>query len=89
VFQNLKISDLAKNQAREKASKADLEGSVRVFQYLMITADRGIQFGENSGNGVEIFTDATWASDRETQRLQFGVLVFYHGDLIEWKSKRQ
>jgi hypothetical protein len=60
-----------------------------VFQYLMNTADRGILFGENSGKGVEIFTDATCASDRETRRSQSGVLVFYHGDLIEWKSKRQ
>ena len=50
---------------------------------------RGILYKKHGHTKIECFSDANWARSKEDRRSTSGYYVFFGGNLISWKSKKQ
>ena len=50
---------------------------------------RGILYKKHGYTKIECFSDANWARSKEDRRSTSGYYVFFGGNLISWKSKKQ
>ena len=49
----------------------------------------GILYNNHGHNRLECFMDAGWAGSKEDRRSTLGYCVFFGGNLVSWKSKKQ
>ena len=60
-----------------------------ILCYLKGAPRRGILYSNHGHNSVECFTYADWVGSKEDKRSTSGYCVFYGGNLVSWKSKKQ
>ncbi|MCZ6913505.1 MAG: Ty1/Copia family ribonuclease HI, partial [Rickettsia endosymbiont of Ixodes persulcatus] len=67
------------------------EAAVQVFRYLKYSREFGLKIKKNmnSFNTLEAYTDADWANCEDSRKSVSGYLVFWNGNVISWKSKKQ
>lgn len=71
-------------------SAVHVEASTRVFDYLKHTKDVKLEYLGNEAEGLEAYSDATWASDTTTDRKSTGgYCVFLFNCLVSWKTQVQ
>ena len=66
-----------------------LDEVYRILRYLKGSPGRGLLFKKTDKQGVEIFTDADWAGDKEDRKSTSGYATFVWGNLVTWRSKKQ
>ena len=71
-----------------KPTELHLTAVKRVFRYLKGTADMCLEY-RATGNHVEGFSDADWASNSEDRRSTTGSVFVLAGGAISWASQRQ
>ena len=49
----------------------------------------GILYKKHGHTRIECFSNANWAGSNEDKRSKLGYCVFFGGNLISWKSKKQ
>ena len=60
-----------------------------ILRYLKKTPGLGLMFKKNESRSVEIYTDASWASEITTRRSTTGYCSYVWGNLVIWRSKKQ
>jgi hypothetical protein len=61
---------------------------LRVLRYLRGTISRRLFFSRSSSLQLQVYCDATWASDPSDRRSLSAYCVFLGGSLIAWKTKK-
>ncbi|XP_039773535.1 uncharacterized mitochondrial protein AtMg00810-like [Panicum virgatum] len=62
---------------------------LRVLRYLCGTTSRRLFFPRSSPLHLQVYSDATWASDHSDRRSLSAYYVFLGSSLIAWKIKKQ
>lgn len=66
-----------------------MNGLKRILRYLKGTIEYCLEYKRNSSKkGIECETDASWDRTRDAKSFS-GILMYYNGNLILWKSKKQ
>lgn len=74
----------------ENPQEAHWKSGMRVLRFLYYTKEKSLTFIFNGQLiTIEIYSDSTWNSDRDTSRSRTGYLIYLNGCLIAWKSKLQ
>ena len=60
-----------------------------ILCYLKEAPRRGILYKKHGHTRIECFSDANWVGSKEDRRSSSGYCVFFGGNLISWKSKKQ
>ena len=60
-----------------------------ILCYLKEAPGRGILYKKHGHTRIECFSDADLAGSKEDMRSTSGCCVFFGGNLISWKSKKQ
>ena len=60
-----------------------------ILCYLKEALGCGILYKKYGHTGIECFLDTNWAGSKEDKRSTSGYYVFFGGNLISWKSKKQ
>ena len=60
-----------------------------ILCYLKGTPGRSILYSNHGHNKIECFTDADWVGSKEDRRSTSSYCVFFGGNLVSWKSKKQ
>ena len=60
-----------------------------ILCYLKEAHGRGILYKKHEHTRIECFFDADWAGSKENKRSTLGYCVFFEGNPISWKSKKQ
>ena len=60
-----------------------------ILCYLKEAPGRGILYKKHRHTKIECFSNAIWAGSKEDRRSTSGYCVFFGGNLISWKSKKQ
>ena len=60
-----------------------------ILCYLKEALGCGILYKTHGHTGIECFLDTNWAGSKEDKRSTSGYYVFFGGNLILWKSKKQ
>ena len=60
-----------------------------ILCYLKEAPRRGILFKKHGHTRIECFSDKDWAGSKEDKRSTLGYCVFFGGNMISWKSKKQ
>ncbi|XP_019161438.1 PREDICTED: uncharacterized protein LOC109158074 [Ipomoea nil] len=61
----------------------------QILNYLKGAPGRGIVYQNHGHMNIECFADADYAGSKENRRSTTGFCVFFGGNLISWKSKKQ
>ena len=61
----------------------------RIVRYLAGTSELGLVLGGDDSEKLEIFSDATWASDPYDRKSTSGMVVKLGGSVIAWFSRKQ
>ena len=60
-----------------------------ILCYLKGALERGILYKKHGHTRIECFSDANWAGSNKYRRSTSGYYVFFEGNMISWKSKKQ
>ena len=60
-----------------------------ILCYLKETPGRGILYKKHGHTRIECFFYTNWTRFKEDRRSTSGYCVFFEGNLISWKSKKQ
>ena len=60
-----------------------------ILCYLKEAPEREILYKKHGHIKIECFLDTDWAGSKEDMRSTSGYCVFFGGNLILWKSKKQ
>ena len=60
-----------------------------ILCYLKEAHGRGILYKKHGHTRIECFFDVDWVGSKEDRRSISGYCVFFVGNLISWKSKKQ
>ncbi|RVW40158.1 Retrovirus-related Pol polyprotein from transposon RE1 [Vitis vinifera] len=61
----------------------------QILCYLKKTPGLGILYSSQGHTRIECFSDADWAGSKFDRRSTIGYCVFFGGNLVAWKSKKQ
>jgi transposase InsO family protein len=61
----------------------------RILRYLKYCPGKGIIFSNNKHMRIEGYTDADWAGCLDDRRSTSGYCIFFGGNLVSWRSKKQ
>lgn len=61
----------------------------QVFNYVITTIDFYIPMLIDNSKHLSVFTDASWASDRDNRRSFSGFIIFFKNIPISWKTRKQ
>ncbi|CAN0870173.1 Retrovirus-related Pol polyprotein from transposon TNT 1-94 [Linum grandiflorum] len=62
---------------------------IYIIRYLKKTPGLGLMFKRNNSRIVELYTDASWASEVTSRRSTTGYCSYVWGNLVTWRSKKQ
>ncbi|KAD4385217.1 hypothetical protein E3N88_25385 [Mikania micrantha] len=77
------------SQFMHQPQVSHMEGVSRIIRYLKGTVGHGVIFKSNGHLGIQSYTDADWAGDKENRRSTSGYLTLVGGNLVTWRSKKQ
>ncbi|CAN1141377.1 Retrovirus-related Pol polyprotein from transposon TNT 1-94 [Linum perenne] len=60
-----------------------------ILRYLKKTPGVGLMFRKHESRGVDLYTDASWASEVTSRRSTTGYCSYVWGNLVTWRSKKQ
>ena len=60
-----------------------------ILCYLKEAPGHGILYKKHEHTRIECFFYLDWAGSKEDRRSTLGYCVFFRGNLISWKSKKQ
>uniref|UniRef100_T1ILY0 RNase H type-1 domain-containing protein n=1 Tax=Strigamia maritima TaxID=126957 RepID=T1ILY0_STRMM len=66
-----------------------IKALLQVLQYVMNTRDYSINLSSCVGEKIDVFTDASWATDLETCRSFGGHLIYVGGVAVGWGCSKQ
>jgi hypothetical protein len=69
--------------------KRHWQAALRVLAYLRGHTDLGITYDGAQGIVPYVYSDASWADDRDKRRSTTGFVIFMAGAAISWKSQLQ
>lgn len=72
----------------ENPTSEDWRAAKRLVDYLRATLDLGLTY-KGVTEEVEMYVDASFASDKEDRKSTTGFIVKFFGDTATWKSKKQ
>ncbi|CAL1397617.1 unnamed protein product [Linum trigynum] len=61
----------------------------RLLRYLNGTSSLGLRLAPSASSDLVAFADSDWAGDPNDRTSTMAFLVYYGGNLISWKSKKQ
>ncbi|GJT84700.1 ribonuclease H-like domain-containing protein [Tanacetum coccineum] len=62
---------------------------LRVLKYLKQSPGAGIQFYNGNKMSLHAYSDADWAKCLISRKFVYGFCVYFCGNLVSWKSKKQ
>ena len=65
------------------------DAAIRILRYLKGSPGKGLVYSDQGHSRIAAFTDADWAGCPTSRRSTTGYCVFFGGNLISWKSKKQ
>ncbi|KAJ0483933.1 putative RNA-directed DNA polymerase [Helianthus annuus] len=69
--------------------KSHLQLAFRVLRYLKQSPGQGLSFSKGNLFYLKCYVDSDWAKCKVTRRSVTGFSIFWSGNLISWKSKKQ
>ena len=79
----------AVSQFMNKPTEEHMNAVHRILRYLKMTPGKVLYFKKGYHRGVEIYSDANWASSIMDSRSTLGYCSFVWGNLVTWRSKKQ
>ncbi|KAL2226138.1 UNVERIFIED_CONTAM: Retrovirus-related Pol polyprotein from transposon RE2 [Sesamum indicum] len=77
------------SQHMQFTCKSHWNAAIHLVRYLKGTANRGLLFDKNDDLELKAYSDANWASCKDTRRSLTGYCIFIEKALISWKTKKQ
>ncbi|KAL2237902.1 uncharacterized protein LOC110012086 [Sesamum indicum] len=77
------------SQFMQSPCKTHWDSALHLVHYLKGTIDRGLHFAANDNFTITAYSDADWASCKDTRRSLTGYCIFLGTSLISWKTKKQ
>nr|XP_043611879.1 uncharacterized mitochondrial protein AtMg00810-like [Erigeron canadensis] len=77
------------SQFMHKPLNSHLKVALRVLRYLKAAPGKGIHICKSSNLSLKAFVDSDWAKCISSRRSVIGYCVFFCGNLVSWKSKKQ
>jgi hypothetical protein len=77
------------SQFMHNLSEVHMEATLRVLRYLKSSPGRGILFSKNDHLNIIGYTDVDWAKNLTDRKSTLGYFIFFRGNLVIWKSKKQ
>ena len=77
------------SQFMNEPTEEHMEAVTRILRYLKKTPGLGLLFRKTDNRSVEMFTDASWASEITSRRSTTGYCAYVWGNLVTWRSKKQ
>ncbi|GJX81437.1 hypothetical protein Tco_0330918, partial [Tanacetum coccineum] len=65
------------------------QNTIRVLRYLKQSPSSGIQFYHSKNVGLHAYSDVDWAKCLDSRKSVSGLCVYFCGNLVSWKSKKQ
>ena len=60
-----------------------------ILCYLKEALGRGILYKKHGHIRIKLFSDANWVGSKDNRRSTLGYCVFFEGNMISWKNKKQ
>ncbi|CAB0012102.1 unnamed protein product [Nesidiocoris tenuis] len=76
----------------DKPTQSTWTAAKRVLRFLQQTKNKGLHFRKNAPAlypRIDGFSDADWASDRQSRKSTSGFVAFHCGNPIAWSSRKQ
>lgn len=70
----------------QKATKVHLQNAEKALTYLNNTKDRKLHLGNLDDSLLKCFSDASFTREEKDQS---GIIITYHGSIIQWISRKQ
>ncbi|CAL1385136.1 unnamed protein product [Linum trigynum] len=77
------------SQFMHSPSQLHWQSVKRLLRYLKGTMHHGLRLAPVSTPSLVAFADSDWAGDPDDRTSTMGYLLYYGGNLISWKSKKQ
>ncbi|XP_061350948.1 secreted RxLR effector protein 161-like [Gastrolobium bilobum] len=65
------------------------DAAVRILRYIKGAPEKGLLYSDQGNTEICGYSDADWAGSPSDRRSTSGYFVFFGGNLISWKSKKQ
>ncbi|CAN1791793.1 Retrovirus-related Pol polyprotein from transposon TNT 1-94, partial [Linum perenne] len=77
------------SQHMHSPTEEHMEAVIRILRYLKTTPGQGLLFQKSHKRNIEVYTDASWASELTERRSTTGYCSYVFGNLVTWRSKKQ
>ncbi|CAN1127242.1 Retrovirus-related Pol polyprotein from transposon TNT 1-94 [Linum perenne] len=77
------------SQFMNEPTEEHLTAVTHILRYLKKTPGLGLMFKKSASRSVDMYTDASWASEVTSRRSTTGYCSYVWGNLVTWRSKKQ
>ena len=77
------------SQFMHQPSKDHMEAVNWILRYLKSSSGKGLMFSKNNHLKVNGYTDTDWVGNTTNRRSTSGYFMFFGGNLVTWRSKKQ